>query len=74
MIDKFNKLKNGLKIKILLAFIVTTLLAALFLVLGIINKNGILYMCFALGYLLIFPILIFLFNIGFDGKKDEYNN
>lgn len=69
MIDKFNKLKNGLKIKTLLAFIVTTLLAALFLVLGIINKNGILYMCFALAYLLIFPILIFLFNIGFDGKK-----
>ena len=69
MEERFNKLKNGLKIKIGLAFIITTALAALFLILGIMKKSGILYMCFALSYLFIFPILIFLFNIGFDGKK-----
>ena len=28
-------------------------------------------MCFALLYLFFFPILIFLFNIGFDGRKTE---
>ena len=71
MEDKFNKLKNGLKLKIALAFVITTIFAALFLILGIKNKNGILYMCFALSYLFIFPILIFLFNIGFDGRKTE---
>lgn len=71
MEDKFNKLKNGLKLKIALAFVITTIFAALFLTLGIKNKNGILYMCFALSYLFIFPILIFLFNIGFDGIKTE---
>ena len=46
MEDKFNKLKNGLKLKIALAFVITTIFAALFLTLGIKNKNGILYMCF----------------------------
>lgn len=71
MEDKFNKLKNGLKLKIALAFVITTIFAVLFLILGIKNKNGILYMCFALSYLFIFPILIFLFNIGFDGRKTE---
>ena len=71
MEDKFNKLKNGLKLKIAIAFVITTIFAALFLILGIKNKNGILYMCFALSYLFIFPILIFLFNIGFDGRKTE---
>ena len=69
MEDKFNKLKNGLKLKIALAFVITTIFAALFLTLGIKNKNGILYMCFALSYLFIFPILIFLFNIGLMEEK-----
>ena len=41
MEDKFNKLKNGLKLKIALAFVITTIFAALFLTLGIKNKNGI---------------------------------
>ena len=72
MEERFNKLKNGLKLKIGLAFIITTALAALFLILGIMKKSGILYMCFALSYLFIFPILIFLFNIGFDGKKTSF--
>lgn len=71
MESKFNRLKNGLRIKILLALIITVCISAVFLVFGILHKNALLYMLFALAYLLIFPILIFVLNIGFDGKKVE---
>ena len=71
MEQEFKKLKNGFKIKLILAFSIYIIITGGLLALSIIYRKLYLYLITVGTFLLLLPILILLFNLGFNQKRDK---
>lgn len=71
MEQRFNKLVKEFKIKLIIAILVFIIVSCLLLALSIIYKKLYLYAITFGCFLVLLPILILLFNIGFNKKKDD---
>lgn len=70
MEQSFNKIKKEFKIKLIISIILYVLVTALFLVFSIIYKKIYFYLLTLGSFLILLPILILVFNLGFNRKRD----
>lgn len=70
MKDSIKSLRFDFIIKLIISLLISFLIGIVILILGIKYNNILLYLCFALSYLIIFPLLFLLLNKNYNYKKE----
>ncbi len=70
MKDSIKSLRNDFIMKLIISIIISSLIGIVLLIFGIKYNNILLYLCFVLSYLIIFPLLFLLLNKNYNYKKE----